>query len=359
MESLIGFRSSGRKWTARKKSQFFAALRIIHKRKRYLSFWASYLSFRLHISLSNLNQQRGKLRGSGLMRNTVKVTVKLFSISQDHTWKNVAVCQQLKHLIGKRCPSLFEQTTWSTFENDPEVSEQPPLSIKKTLHQQLMTFCIWKDEDAHTQETIGRKGRKTLWKLCLQQWSPPRKNKNCLRLFLLRMRLSQRPKQRRKIRCYLVTEESVSENTRTRPSISVILCVQLEKWMREEKLVCHDPKSDLSLLNTFPVMLSKWLKLLLPRWLLIANPPASLSLPLSQWTQVEIVFRIHAWSPIKGIDSENTSVGIYSMALVVMVSFGGTSLATSVNTQKTIRKELLVFVNHPGIVTVGEVSTGK
>lgn len=158
-----------------------------------------------------------------------------------------------------------------------------------------------------------------LRKLHLQQWSPPRKNKNSLHLFSLRIRLFQHPKhkRRKKIRCYLVTEESVSENTCTCPSVSVLLCVQLEKWTREEKVVCHGPELDLSLLSTFPVMLSKSLKRLLPTWLLIANPPMSLSLPLSQWTQVEIVFWIHAWSPTKGIHSENTPVGILSMALVV------------------------------------------
>lgn len=149
-----------------------------------------------------------------------------------------------------------------------------------------------------------------LWKLHLQQWSPPRKNKSSLRLFFLRMRLFQhsKHKRRKKIRCYLVTEESVSENTCTRPSISVLLCVQLEKRTSEEKVVCHDPELDLPLLSTFPVMLSKSLKWLLPRWLLIANPPMDTG---------KIVFWIHAWSPTKGIHSENTSVGILSMALVV------------------------------------------
>lgn len=177
------------------------------------------------------------------------------------------------------------------FENNPEIRETSPFSVKKILQQQLKTFCIQKDEDAHAQEAIGRKGSQILWKLYLQQWSLPRKNKISLHLFLPRMRFSQcaRHRRRKKRWCYLFTEESPSANTRTRPRVSAVLCVQFGKWTRKEKVVCHVPGLNLLLQNTFPVMLSKSLKSLLPRWLLIANPPMSLSFPLSEWTQVEVV----------------------------------------------------------------------
>lgn len=53
-----------------------------------------------------------------------------------------------------------------------------PVSIKKTLYQQLKTFCIQKDEDARAQEVIGNKGSQILWKLYLQQWSLPVKKQD-------------------------------------------------------------------------------------------------------------------------------------------------------------------------------------
>lgn len=48
------------------------------------------------------------------------------------------------------------------FEYNPEVRKMSPVSIKKTLHQQLKTFCIQKDEDARAQEMIGNKGNQIL-----------------------------------------------------------------------------------------------------------------------------------------------------------------------------------------------------
>lgn len=48
------------------------------------------------------------------------------------------------------------------FENNPEIREMSPVSIKKILHQQLKTFCIQKDENAHAQEMIGSKGSQIL-----------------------------------------------------------------------------------------------------------------------------------------------------------------------------------------------------
>ena len=168
-----------------------------------------------------------------------KVSVKLFSIFQDKTQKNVlVVCQLPKHLIRKINPSLYEEINWRVFENYSEIRETSPVLMQNNLQQQLTTFCIPDEEDARAQETTGRKGSQILWKLYLQQWSLPRKNKISLHLFLLRMRcvpVCQCPRNRRKKRwCCLVADKSPSANTCTCPRVSVMCTV----WkMNKEKVV--------------------------------------------------------------------------------------------------------------------------